>query len=354
MQATLQRRTVIGQLQDAPWRFDFFQAVRLLVEWLGQQGIPPDQALVDHVWFENCLSFASAPSQIAALDASDPLHIHLTPAFMGFLGAHGTLPQHYTERIAAHQSATKDDAPRAFFDMFSNRALAQFYTAWRKHRVEHAGRDGADGFLPLLLSLAGMRAGATAIDDATIAKFAGATLQRPVPPDILRGILGDYLGLPLAIDETVGAWIHLHEHERCALGGINAALGHTTLLGKRSWRPDLHAQLRIGPLDRAAFDSLLPDGARAQALAQLLRLFGNPTLTYVVRLVLKAAEINPLCLSGHLARLGQDTFLVGATETRDRGDMCYRLAPLAPLPPLPAPRPARSPPGLRPHRGTLS
>lgn len=353
MQATLQRGTVVEQLFDTPWRFEFFQAVRLLVAWLGRQGIPPEQALVDHVWFENCLSFAYAPSQIAALDASDAQQIHVTPAFMGLLGIHGTLPYHYTERIAAHQCATKDEAPRAFFDMFSNRAVAQSYLAWRKHRVEHAGRDGADGFLPLLLSLAGFRPGTAAIQDETIAQFAGAAMHRPVPPDVLRAMLASYLGVPVTIDESVGAWIPLEKKERCALGGLNAVLGNNTLLGARSWRPDLHAQIRIGPLDRTAFDDLLPGGGRAQALDQLLRLFGSPTVTYDVRLTLKAAEINPLCLSGNLARLGLDTYLVAATETRNRSDMRYRVTPLAPLPPLPeSSRAANDQPGLwkRPHQ----
>jgi predicted component of type VI protein secretion system len=49
MPATLQRRTVVQHLIDAPWQFQFFQAVRLLVEWLEEQGIAPERALVDPV-----------------------------------------------------------------------------------------------------------------------------------------------------------------------------------------------------------------------------------------------------------------------------------------------------------------
>jgi type VI secretion system protein ImpH len=360
MPATLQRRTVVQHLIDAPWQFQFFQAVRLLLEWLEEQGIAPERALVDHVLFENDLSFSFAPAHIAALDAGpgplvteaglaqalaedDTLQIRITPAFIGFLGAGGTLPHHYTERIGAHLAATKDAAPRAFFDMFSSRAVAQFYTAWCKHRVEHAGGPGADGFLPLLLNVAGFQptagnADAPTIADETIAQYAGVTLLRPVPPDVLGRMLADYFGVPVAIEESLGAWIGLHEREQCAIGKSNAVLGYDTLLGERSWRPDLHARLRIGPLSRAAFDRFLPEGARAQALEQLLRLFGNPTVCYEVRLVLEAAAIQPMCLSGAnpSARLGQDSFLVVAEEVNDRSDMFYRITPLAPLPPLAA------------------
>ena len=349
MRATLPRRTVVQQLREEPYRFEFFQAVRLLVEWLGLQGIAPEPALTEHLFFENSLALSFPPAQVAALaivaDASP--QIRLTPAFMGFLGASGTLPHHYTERIGHYESGTKDGAPRAFLDMFSNRALAQFYRAWRKHRIEQPDSTGKDGFLPLLLSLAGFQPGAGAgpearIGDEIIAQYAGATIQRPLPPGVLGRMLADYLGVPVAIDESTGAWITLREAEQCALGGRNADLGSNTLLGDRSWRPDLHAQICIGPLNRTAFDQLLPGGERARALAQLLRLFGNLTVSYAVRLTLKAQDIWPLCLAGGAtppARLGQDSFLVDTPGGCDRSDMVYHIRLLEPLPPLPA-RPA--------------
>lgn len=346
MPAALQRLTDVEQLLAAPHRFDFFQAVRLMVAWLEQQGIPADQALADHVSFENSLSFAFPPGEIAALAVEGAQQIHLTPAFIGLLGASGTLPHHYTERIAAYQSATKDEAPRAFFDMFSNRAVAQFYLAWRKHRVELAGPADDDAFLPLLLSLAGFKPGAGihddfSIPDELIARYAGAMMQRPVTPGVLGGILSDYLQAPLAIDESTGRWLALHEPERCALGGGNATLGYDTLLGSRSWRPDLGARIRIGPLRRPAFDKLMPGAVHARALAQLLRLFGNPAIVYEVRLTLAAADIQPIRLAGGdapAARLGQDSFMVAGSEDRDRSDMYYRITPLAPLP-APSQRP---------------
>jgi predicted component of type VI protein secretion system len=71
----------------------------------------------------------------------------------------------------------------------------------------------------------------------------------------------------------------------------------------------------------------------------MLRQFGDPTFSYDVHLVLKAVEINPLCLSGSAPcpiRLGLDSFLVADTEVRDRSDMRYCVTPMAPLPPLAA------------------
>lgn len=345
MSCTQQRGDVVQALLDEPYRFQFFQAVRLVVEWLSQHGIAPDEALTDHVLFENNLSFNFAPAQVAALrtETGEALKFRVTPAFMGFLGVDGSLPFHYTETIYAYMAATRDEAPRAFLDMFSTRALAQFYLAWRKHRVEHIGTGDGDGFLPLLLAFAGFqpgagKAGGGAIDDEMIGQYAGVLLQRPVPPDVLARMLSDYLQVPLAIEESVGSWINLAEPERCSLGKQNARLGNNILLGKRSWRPDLRARMRIGPLSRQQFDASLPGGESAGVLAQLLRMFGNPTVSYDVQLILKAEEIHPLRLSGdatHTARLGQDSYLVSQAEDTDRGDMSYRITLLPPLPPLP-------------------
>jgi type VI secretion system protein ImpH len=337
MSCTQQRGTVVQALLDEPYRFEFFQAVRLMVEWLGQSGIAPERALTEHVLFENVLSFSFAPAQIAEVGADEEtLEVRFTPAFMGFLGVNGTLPFHYTERIYAYESTTHDEAPRAFLDMFSNRALALFYMAWCKHRVEHLGAE--DGFLSLLLNFAGFQRGAGTLDDAVIARYAGVLVQRPVPPDVLASVLADYLRVPLVIDETTGCWMTLNRPEQCALGLQNAVLSTNAMLGERSWRPDLRAEIRIGPLSRQQFDASLPGGDSARVLAQLLRIFGNPTVSYDVRLILKAAEINPMQLSGgaaQSARLGQDSFLVSQTEDLDRSDMTYRITLLEPLPPLP-------------------
>lgn len=371
MQAMQRRRTVVERLLDEPYRFQFFQAVHLVVEWLAEQGIAPERALTEHILFENSLSLRFAQGQIEslrvghgeqpateaamrkALAEDDALKVRITSAFMGFLGNSGTLPYHYTERIGAHWWETRDEAPRAFLDMFSNRVLAQFYTAWRKYRVEQARPDGEDGFLPLLLSFAGFRPdpgneAADKISDEAIASYAGVLLQSPLSAVVLARLLSEYLSVPLNIDEWTGEWVELRAAEQCSLGGRNAVLGNNTILGERSLRPDLGARVRIGPLSRETFERFLPGGDSARALARLLRLFGNPTVSYEVRLTLKAADIGPLCLNGdgsRPVRLGQDSFLVTTTGAKDRSDMSYRVTPLSPLPPLPP---------LPPSRGTAS
>lgn len=352
---------VIDRLLAAPQQFEFVQAVSVLLAWLDKQGVPPGPALRDCLRFENSLLLGFPPSEIEAvahthaadMDASVPGRIchrfTLTPSFMGLLGAQGVLPLHVTERIAAWQSAHDDAAPRAFLDLLSNRMLALFYRAWQKNRVEHAPghRAGIDGRLRLmLLALSGCAPGETCDQPPArlVAHFAGLLGQRPCSSVALERLVADFFGVAVHIEEAVGHWDRLQPGEQSALG-INAELGENVLLGARSWRPDLRARLRIGPLDAAGFARFLPSGKASAALRAILRRFAQPTVGFEVQLILRAQDVRPLQLAagqGAPNRLGRDSFLVSGQGALDRADMRYLLLPMAPL----GARAIRSAPGL--------
>jgi type VI secretion system protein ImpH len=352
-------QSVIEQLLEEPQRFEFCQAVRIALDWLGEHGVQRDRALAGHLRFTNSLSLAFPPSEVEALQAQAGGHpadlvmleqalreqqdvaIRITPSFMGLLGAHGALPAHYTERVNAWQAAEDDEAPRAFLDLLSNRMLALFYEAWRKHRVEQLAGQEADGFLPLLLALAGFDRGVQGDTGEpgieTIAFHAGLLQQRPVSSVTLGLVLSDALGVPARVHEMIGHWNQMAPHEQCCLGVANACLGEDTMLGANSWRPDLRARVSLGPLSKAQFDSLLPNGAKAAALRKLLVLLAEPTLVYEVELVLRASDVQPVCLVGGVgpgARLGLDSFMSSAPVQANRSDMRYDVRSMEPLSPV--------------------
>jgi type VI secretion system protein ImpH len=343
---------LIQRLFDEPYRFEFFQAVRVIELWLRRHGVAHDRALADFVRFENSVSLgfpasdiealsadagerlASAAELLAALEAGKPARIRIRPAFMGFLGTGGALPLHYSERIAAHQHDLKDDGPRAFFDLFSSRALAQFYQAWAKYRVQYK-LDGAgrDGYLPMLLALAGLEprepggeAGDDGIDQRSLAYFAAQLRARVVSAPVLGGVLAEYFAVPMAIEQFAGVWDVLAEGQRTRLGERTVAVGFGVTLGERLWRRDLGIRVRVGPVDRAGFDRFLPGAPAARALGKLLRMFATSVPHFEVQLVLRADEVRGARLDSG-ARLGLDAFVSTADEARDRGDVCYRLPP---------------------------
>jgi type VI secretion system protein ImpH len=356
---TPQRRfepSVIERLFEQPYRFQFFQAVRMLELWLKKNGLPREGAVASFLRFQNSLSLNFPASQLEAMDtepralAKDSAalgealqrgelkYIRITPAFMGFLGTAGALPAHYTERVAAHALYERDDGPRAFLDTFSNRTLALFYEAWRKYRLELQYEiDGKDRFLPLLLSMAGLgnhalrhrlSDGGEGVLDESVGYFAAAMRHRPASAAMIGKVLSDYFGEPINVTQFIGAWYDVPPTQQTTLGGTNAQLGMSALVGGRVWQRDLRMRLTVGPLDRAGFDAFLPGGLAARALAKMLTMFTGLTLEYEVHIVLRAPDVDGVTLSEerHGGRLGWDSFLCTAPETRDRDDLRYELA----------------------------
>lgn len=356
---TPQRRfepSVIARLFDQPYRFQFFQAVRMLELWLKKNGLPREGAVASFLRFQNSLSLNFPASQLEAMDtepralARDSValgealqrgelkYIRITPAFMGFLGTAGALPAHYTERIAAHALYERDDGPRAFLDTFSNRTLALFYEAWRKYRLELQYEiDGKDRFLPLLLSMAGLgnhalrhrlSDGGEGVLDESVGYFAAAMRHRPASAAMIGKVLSDYFGERINVTQFIGAWYDVPPTQQTTLGGTNAQLGMSALVGGRVWQRDLRMRLTVGPLDRAGFDAFLPGGLAARALAKMLTMFTSLTLEYEVHIVLRAPDVDGVTLTEerHGGRLGWDSFLCTAPETRDRDDLRYELA----------------------------
>ena len=347
---------VIHQLGEAPQRFEFFQAVRLLELWLKQSGVSSENILTDYIRFRNSLSLRFPPSQIetmqfsrkknestaqaessTSIDAKDMERITLTPAFMGFLGASGTLPNHYTEEIVAHLMYKRDDAPRAFLDVFSNRVVGQFYKSWLKYRLALGyERDGQDRFLPLLLSLTGLghvdlqehqREGDQGVLDANIAHFATAVRRKPVSATVMQRTLAAYFAVPVKVLLFTGSWYKVPCTQQSRLGLNNAVLGVTAMSGERVWQRDLRIRIELGALDKVQFQNFLPEGKSAKALNSLLMLLTHHEFEYEIQLILAACHVqgNQLGSDPENGRLGWDTFLIDQSETQDRSDICYTL-----------------------------
>ena len=338
MPRTQRRRhaSVIQQLLDAPQRFECFQALRLLLAWLAEHGIDEHTALAKHIRFDNSVSLRFPASQVEALatggiDGADSLlqtllsghgqHIHRTPAFMGLLGCQGSLPSHYSERIAAHQHSERDTGPRAFLDLFSSRAVALFYQAWQKYRVEQAGHSG--DFLSRLLALAACRPGQ---DEAAAGLYSGLLQQRNISSIVMARILADHFGVPCHIDEAAGAMDVLAPREQTALGTDNAVLGQRAIVGERCRRPDLAVRLRLGPLTARQHASFLPRAPGSQALRHMLMLFGQPLVRYDIVLVLRAGDVRGTTLAAaSQGGLGCNSFLGDAATPRHRDDKHYEM-----------------------------
>lgn len=359
MQPT-QRRfepSVIERIFSTPHRFQFFQAVRMIELWFKRNGVPHERAVCDFLRFANRTLLVFPASEIAQIETYPPRngvpcsadelrksflngelkYVQITPTFMGFLGGNGSLPAHYTERVARQLQEQRDDGPRAFLDTFSSRSLALFYQAWCKYRVAfqyEAGRR--DTFLPLLLSVAGLGfrslhhrlygVDGKGVRDESLAHFAGALRHRPASAFYMQRVLADYFSVPLEVLQFAGDWYHVPREHQTILGSTNSLFGKA-MAGERVWQRDLRMRLSIGPLQIERFEQFLPGGGGALALSRLLGLFTGAALEYEIQLILLARDVRGVTLgsTGNGGRLGWDAFISTEPETQDRADIQYEV-----------------------------
>lgn len=361
--------SVADALAKEPYRFGFFQAVRVLERLnsarqpVGRDSIPGREVARFHAH----LSIVFPPSEICDLriEAEEPAH--MTVAFLGLTGPSGALPRHYTELLMERAKA-KDPTLREFLDLFNHRLISLFYRAWEKNRFwtsfERAELEGReiqktdprryrgfvletrprrDVFSQALLDLSGLGSGAlryrqsvreelrgrTSIADETMRLYAGLLAQRHRSAVGLEGMLADYFGLAVRVEQFRGQWLYLDpENQSCLTEGGNVQLGVNVVVGERFWDMQGRFRVRLGPLNYQQFRQFLPCGSAYHPLADLSRLYAGQQFDIDVQLVLLAREV-PWCqLSSSAedgARLGWNTWLRNRDFSHDAFDAVFSV-----------------------------
>ena len=291
-----------GRLFDSGFGFDFHQAARLLGMICREQGLDPEKALRYHA----LVSTSFPPSQIQEIRAEDAgdgelRRLHATVAFLGLTGPQGALPVHYTERLIERRRLG-DVALEEFLDLFNNRLIALFQTAWERPRFyisyerTRGGASGEDAFRHYLLDLIGLGtkglANRLAVADDALLFYAGLIAQRPRSASALRGLLRDYFGVPAVVEQFAGRWFHIPAEDLTYSGRENdhARLGAGAVAGDAVWNRQAGFRIRLGPLSLRRYLEFLP-GARAwRELIELTRFFAGIPLQFEVQLVLAADE----------------------------------------------------------------
>jgi type VI secretion system protein ImpH len=145
-------------------------------------------------------------------------------------------------------------------------------------------------------------------------------------------VLADYFGVPVRLEEFVGAWDPIPARIRSTLGVTDPMLGYGAALGARTWRNDLRVRLHIGPLDEEQAKAFLPHGRAHAALKEMVSLFAVPTVQYEVRLLLDKPCLKPLTLrtqGQERRRLGWNSFLTGTAGKASRPEIRALLQLLA-------------------------
>ena len=328
-------------LFEEGYRFDFFQAVRVLERLyperqpVGRDANPSREA----VRFRSHPSLSFPPSAIYEIargeDGGGPAQ--MTIAFMGLTGLLGVLPRHYTE-LLIERMRHKDEALRDFFDLFTHRLLSLFYRAWEKYRFPIAYErtvskgEGDDRFTLYLFDLIGLGTKGLRrrleVEDEPLLFYGGLLAQHPRSASALEGVVSDYFEVPATVTQFIGQWLPLSEASRSRLGPgeANNALGVNAVAGRRVWDQQANFRLRLGPLTFDEFCRFLPSGDGFRTLVAITRFSAGQEFDFDLQLVLKAAEV-PWCRLGgngeHGMRLGWSTWLKNQEFISDAGDAVF-------------------------------
>jgi type VI secretion system protein ImpH len=318
---------LLEALARAPHQFDFFQALRRLEALssdapdrprFGAALRPADEPI--RLGQEPDLTFA--PSSLARLlpgvEGAPP---RLTVNFFGLLGPNGPLPLHLTEYARDRQRNADDPTMIRFFDVFHHRMLMLFYRAWASGQptVSHdlPANDRFELYVGALagLGLAGLRS-RDAFPDSAKLFYAGRLGAQSRNAEGLAAVVGDFFGVAARVEQFVGEWIEVPFDRRWRLAPSSAhgRLGVSTTLGARTWSRQQKFQIVLGPLDRPAFQRMLPGGASLPKLASLVRGYVGDELRWDLRLMLQARVEEPWHL-GH-SRLAWTAWLGGAAGGR--------------------------------------
>jgi type VI secretion system protein ImpH len=347
-----------------PYRFEFFQAVRLL------QRAFPENALVGSPWStrQELMRFRSWPAlafptsdihELLEPKADNPFAL-MTVTFLGLYGPSGVLPTHYTQLLLDLQRDVRGEerqALRAWLDLFNHRLISLFYRAWEKYRFElpfergEAFRREPDAFTRALLSLIGLGQPSlrdrfavrqrpetdaeeaetpllARIEDLALLHYGGILAHRPRNQVGLQAMLQDYFEVPIRVLQFQGQWLPIDRAGQTQLGA-SGVLGVDAVAGERVWEVQSKFRIRLGPIDWSRFQQWLPDPSPIAErksmflLMQLVRFYAGPEWDFDIQVVLARHSVPPSRLDSSSPiglRLGWNTWIVQEIPAADLDD----------------------------------
>jgi type VI secretion system protein ImpH len=309
-------------LFDEPYRFEFFQAVRIFEKLYPEKMPVGGTALPDEepVRFRSRVSLDFPSSEIHEItgtidERTGDERVELFVNFMGMVGISGVLPMNYTE-LVFDRVRHRDTALWAFLDIFTHRAVSLFYRAWQKYRFPVGYERGNDSFTHYLYDFAGLGTdglrGRLHLEDESLLPYTGLIAQKPHSASAIENMLSDYFRTKAEIRQFHGQWIELDPENYSFLGEANSTLGASAIVGTRVWDQQSKFRVRMGPLGFRQFQDFLPTGSAHRSLNSMIKFMVGMEFDMDVQLILAAKQVPGTILTTRAVRkpmLGWTSFL---------------------------------------------
>lgn len=326
-------------LLTQPHRFGFDAALRVLM-FARRAADPADAAR-----FQTMAGRSHPAGEIIeVVPSADTVRPRMTVALIGLIGAGGVLPRLY-EVLAGESGRRGSRALHDFIDILSHRMVGFFARSGIKYRLHRSTEVAAltvpaapDPFARTLLALTGYGTpGLTerlAAGPDPLLHYAGLFATRPRSAERLGALISDWLGQTVEVRQFIGGWLTLPTDQQSALpapgfAGAWNRLGIDAAIGERCWDLQARVELRVGPLCRSDFESLLPDQPVFQRLSGLVQAFLGLETGFAVNAVLGRDAAFPVSLGGAAnPRLGWNTWLhpQGSVRQADATDARFEVS----------------------------
>lgn len=325
-----QTTALVNELEQNPAAFEFFQAVRLLLQ-------DSDKPLEQTIKFKGTASLKFPAGDVEKITASDTnADWDMTVSFMSLLGSHGILPPHYTERVLK-QIQLKDHALLDFINLLQQRSIGLFYQAWEKYHFyaayEHAqNQKQTDAFSKMLYSISGF--GSKSAQKQFPAKidnvgfYSGFFANSVRSSANLQALVQSFFEVETNVKELEGEWLDLGVENCTRLSSAqfttanNNRLGVNSCAGTKIWHCGHKVRIKLGPLNHSQFSNFLPNGKWFNTLQQLISLYIGLEFNFDIQLVLAAKYIKPAQLQKRAPlKLGWNSWLCQAAPKQDKNDI---------------------------------
>jgi type VI secretion system protein ImpH len=321
----------IAEIEQEPWRFDFYNVLRRLERTfserprIGDSATPRDEyALLGQ---DPYMDFPA--STLSRFERLDDGRMRILVKFLGLLGPQGALPLATTEE-AYGWFLMQDDAFPRFLDIIQHRFLQLFFRAWADARpIAQHERPDDDRFetyvgVPIGLGSRPYRHLDSLPDTGKLA-FAGLLGAQTKSASRLRGFIRGFFGIKVEIDQFVGSRLMLEEKDHARLG--QCALGVDIIVGASFYSVQDKIRIRLYVKDMAEYRRFLPEGDRSEPLADMVFFYIGEELDWDIELAIPAKSVEPIAL-GKSGALGWTSWLApewAAVETY-RCDARFNLA----------------------------
>ncbi|NNC20844.1 type VI secretion system baseplate subunit TssG [Corallococcus exiguus] len=303
--------------KGAPRHKDRVQAVRLLKMNLRTKADP-----LEKVRFRSSTSMAFPATDVDSLRRDKDGTLELWVNFLGMAGAHGPLPDPFTE-LLRDRLRDGDSALRDFLDIFNHRLVSLMYEARARRRVGMGvSHPRHHPFARYLSAVLGTLDWPERLQLGLIPHTRVLTSGAHDSMSALEQLLAERLGTRVEGQPLVGDWLPLAPEQQTRIGTGSLALGRGAVLGTRAWDPQARFTLRFGPLPWREFVQLLPGHTAFGTAVTYTRLVAPPHLSFDFVLLLDAKDAPALRLRSRRKlnrgpRLGRTSWLSPITPSAE-------------------------------------